>query len=371
MKNKIGLLVLVLVMALGSATQAAVYNWTGAAADGSWNTPGNWSVSGSAYTWPNEQWGNEYTNEDCDEINLTTGDVVSRGSWLSIDGARDGSNTARLTLNNTSTLNVGASMWVADWGGTKGRIDVLGHSVLSVDGDLKIGDDDLSIGTLNVIDGTVSTAGNLIIANRAGSTGYLNISGNAVINCGYKFYMNDGGGAGAFSKVVMDSGTFTTGDNAYLNDDAGPSTAYFIMNGGSFNSGGVIDVSWNLDGTSHLTINGGEMIAADAIRLGVSGGADTGESRIFLNDGKLQGEDLQFNMTDSLIVYTGGELWINNSAVSEMDMLMLIRDGKIDVSGAPGYSIITSGNYTVLVPEPATIALLALGSLSLMRRKRR
>jgi len=301
---------------------------------------------------------------------LFNGDTITSSTGLSPDGARDGSNTCVLSLYYGTTLNVGGTMWIADWGGTKGQVDVLDGSTLNLDGELKVGDDPGSIGTLNVVDGTVQTGSNLIIANREGSTGYLNISGDSTINVGGKFYMNDGGGSGSFSQVVMDGGVVTTANNCYLNDDAGPSTAYFTMNDGTWNSGGVIDVSWNLDGTSHLTLNGGEMTAADALRLGVSGGGDTGESRIFLNGGKLQGEGLEFNMTDSLIVYTGGELWINGLAISEVDMQNLIDTGKIDVSGASGYSINTDGDYTVLIPEPATIALLGLGGLVLLRRRR-
>lgn len=357
------------VLVLSSAAQAGLYVWDGSEADGNWDTVANWSTTGTTYTWPNEQFGNEYTNEDCDWVVLINGDTVNRSPGLSPDGARDGSNTALLTLDNSSTLNVDGTIWVADYGGTRGQIDVLGGSLLDISEMLKVGDDNGSIGTLNVIGGTVKTGSHLIIANRAGSTGYMNISGNATIEVGNKLYMNDGGGADAFSQIIMDSGTVTTGGNCYFNDDAGPSTAYFIMNGGTFSSGGVIDISWNLDGTSHLTMNDGEMSAADAISLGVGGGGDTGESRIFLNGGKLLGEDLQFNMSDSKIVYTAGELWINSGALSETGMQDLIDTGKIFPTGS--YGIITDGAYTVLIPEPATLVLLGLGGVTLIRRRKR
>jgi len=383
------------VLVLSSAAQAGLYVWDGSEADGNWDTVANWSTTGTTYTWPNEQFGNEYTNEDCDWVVLINGDTVNRSPGLSPDGARDGSNTCLLTLDNSTTLNVDGTIWVADFGGTRGRIDVLRGSTLDVVGQLKVADDNGSIATLNVIgsrlitgndliighrtgahgtaniggDSVVDIGDHLVVAYQSGSTGYLNISGNPTINIANKVYMNDGGGADSFSQIVMDGGTVTTGGNCYFNDDAGPSTAYFIMNAGTWNSGGVIDVSWNLDGTSHLTINDGLMTAATQIRLGVGGGGDTGESRIFLNGGKLLGEDLQFNMSDSQIVYTAGELWVNSGALSESGMQNLIDTGKILPTGS--YGIITDGAYTVLIPEPATLVLLGLGGVALIRRRKR
>jgi len=359
------------IMAVGVGN-AAIYSWGGAAGDGNWENAGNWDTTFTAYSHPNEEFGSEYTNQDADYILLLNGDTVSKAGGLSPDGARDGSNTANLILDNAGTLNIDGTIWVADYGNTQGRMDVLGGSLLNVAGDIKLGDDAGSIGTMNVVNSTVEIGDDMIVTNRAGGTGYLNISGDSVINIGDKFYANDGGGSGSRSYVVMDGGTVTTAGNSYFNDDASvDSEAYFTLNGGAFNSGGVIDISWNLDGLSHLTINGGEMTAADAIRMGVGGGDDTGESRIFLNGGVLQGEDLLWNMTDSKIVFVDGELRINGVAVSVADMQALVDAGKIDVSGAAGYAILTDGDYTVLIPEPATLVLLGLGGLGLIRRRRR
>ncbi len=362
---------LTLVLCLATIGYGGVYDWTGAI-DGDWGNSGNWVVTGSTWVHPNEEFGNEYTNQDCDEILLTNGDTVSKIGGLSPDGARDGSNTANLTLDNGGVLNIDGTIWIADHGNTKGTINVLNGSALNVAGQLKAGDDAGSVGTLNVSNSSVVIGSNLVITNRAGGTGYLNISGSSTIDVGGKFYMNDGGGSGSRSYVMMDGGTITTAGNSYFNDDASvDSEAYFTLNAGTFNSGGVIDISWNLDGLSHLTINGGEMTAAAEIRLGVGGGGDTGESRIFLNGGVLQGEDLLWNMTDSKIVFVDGELRINGVAVSVGDMQALVDTGKIDVSGAAGYAILTDGDYTVLIPEPATLVLLGLGGLGLIRRRRR
>lgn len=172
----------------------------------------------------------------------------------------------------------------------------------------------------------------------------MNISADSVINVGDRWYMNDDAVSGSRSYVVMDGGTVNVTGNSYFNDDADvDSEAYFTLNAGTFNGGGIIDVSWNLDGLSHLTINGGV----------------------------LQGEDLLWNMTDSMIVFVDGELRINSVAVSIGDMQALVDTGKIDVSGAAGYAILTDGDYTVLIPEPTTLALLGLGGFGLIRRRKR
>jgi len=353
---------MVLCIALTGLAGAAIYDWTGAAADGNWNTPGNWLVTGSTYTWPQEQWGNEYTNEDADEINLTNGDTVSRSPGLSPDGARDKSNVCKLTLDNGTTLTVDGTIWVADYTNTQGRLDVLGGSFLGVAGQIKLGDDPGSIGTMNVVDSRIDIGSNLIVTNRGGGTGYLNISGNSLIDVGGNFYMNDGSGAGSTSYTVMDAGTVNVAGYCTFNDDT-EGTATFILNGGSFNVAGTyLNLSDNLDGHAYLTINAGEMITGGSIMLGKDGGTgDIGEVRIYMNGGLLQGENLEFIITDSKIIFSDGlgKLKINSAAVSEAGMQGFIDSGNIDVSALVDYTISTEDGYTVLTPVPGVAGIVA------------
>ena len=45
-----------LVLALVGVAGAATYDWDGSEGDGNWYTPANWTVSGSSWTYPNDQY---------------------------------------------------------------------------------------------------------------------------------------------------------------------------------------------------------------------------------------------------------------------------------------------------------------------------
>ncbi len=361
MKEKV-IVILILGLCVCGLAGAAIYDWTGAAGNGLWPTPGNWSITGSAPGWthPNEQWNNEYTNEDCDQINILNGDAVTMSDYLSIDGMRDGSNIAVLTIDNGSTLNANNGMWIADDDNTQGRVDVLGGSFLDVAVDLKVGDDQGSIGTMNVIDSRVDVADDMVVANYYGSTGYLYIA-NSTINVVDNFYMNDASGAGvSTSYVEMDSGTVNVGGYCTFNDDI-DGTATVILNGGSWNVVEYLNLSDNLDGHAYLTINAGEMISGGSLRLGKDDGTNIGQVRIYMNGGLLQGEDIEFVITDTKIIFSDGwgKLKVNSAAVSEAAMQGFIDSGNIDVSALYGHTISTDSGYTALMPVPGTAGIVA------------
>jgi hypothetical protein len=223
---------------------------------------------------------------------------------------------------------------------------------------------------------TVNANDDFILGKHAGSVGRLIINPGSTINVADRWYNNDNGGSGFDTRVTQNGGTVNIGYRLYLNDDAGlGSYASWTLNDGIVNVADEIDVSWHLDATAHLTINGGQMYSGEELNFGIGLGDNLGESRLFLNGGLFQAEALNFNMADSMILFTGGQFRINGSAVSVGDMENLIGAGKIDVSGAPAYVVYTDGDYTVLaVPEPSTLMLLAVGGLGLLwlgsRRRR-
>jgi hypothetical protein len=209
---------LLLAMALPLTARAAVYDFNGTAGDGQWNTAANWTVTDSAYTWPNEQFGNEYTNEDCQQINITTGQAVTRAGGLSIDGVRDGSATAVLTLDNASTLNIGtdgsANMWIADWSGSNGTVNVLGGSTLNANG-IEVGNEGPGVGTMIVTGATVNANDDFILGKHAGSVGRLIINPGSTINVADRWYNNDNGGSGFDTRVTQNGGTVNIGYRLY------------------------------------------------------------------------------------------------------------------------------------------------------------
>ena len=181
------------VLALSGTAHAAVYLWNGSAADGLWETPANWTVTDSAWTWPNEEAAaanaidpnaaTKWTNADTIAIDILNGDAVTHG-WLAIQGALDGSTTAVLTLNNASSLTVDGRLATSTTSGMMGRgqIDILGGSTLAIigaDNDIRIADDNDNWGTLNIVDSTVDIADDLITDQ---GEGHITISGSSIVN---------------------------------------------------------------------------------------------------------------------------------------------------------------------------------------------
>ncbi len=280
------------------AVNGAIYEWIGAAGDGSWNNPKNWKVTGSEKGWkyPNEEFKNNYTNQDCVAINIKNGDTVKAYS-LSIDGKRDGSTTNVLTIANKSTLILGNALYIADYEKTNGAVNVIGGSTLEVKKLIDIGNwsGRNSKAKLNISD-SILKVGNFkgySIRIAVGTTSEMTVSGN--------------------SKVT------TTGDMR-------------IADGGH---------------NGKLIVNGGEIIIGGRIIFG--GGTSESKAYVYMNGGKLKAENLVFKLKDAKVVFAGGELLVNSKNVSKEKMKELIDSGRIDVSGAPnGYKIINVDGYTTL-----------------------
>ena len=372
------ILIFTLVLALGSVAGAGTFDWNGLAGDGNWYNPGNWTVTGSTYTYPTE--GGDYgyyTNSDVGTINITNGDFVQTGLGGGSNHVSPGTTASGLlNITNGSTFKVIGSMWVCDPdSGVAFDVNVDGGT-LTTGAFMDFGNGANSVVNVTMNNATITAGSSLKFANHGGSQ-VTAVLTNSTVTSTSTMYLNDGSGSNSYSDVQMNGGSLSVGGNLYISDDAGAgSQAYFTLNGGDVTVTGYLTLPWETtSANAHLTINDGMMTINDAIgiQLGYNWGdpVDPGvvEARIFMNGGMLQGEDLIFNAADSMVVYTGGILKVNGVNMSEAEMEALIGT-KIDVSGAAGYDIITLGGYTALVPEPATMALLGLGGLALIRRKR-
>lgn len=175
MKSPTSILVAAMLV-VSSISNAAEYEWTGAAGD-NWDTPGNWQVTGSLYTWPHEQYGagQRWVNDDCEEITIATGQTVDRFGPVAMSGASAGNNTTALSIKNHSTLDThSGDMWIGQNGDGTVKVEVTDESLLSVHY-LIVGDAQQSTGLLEVANGAVNVATYLYVGKAHSSTGKMEI----------------------------------------------------------------------------------------------------------------------------------------------------------------------------------------------------
>ena len=166
--------------------------------------------------------------------------------------------------------------------------------------------------------------------------------------------LTTGNGATEIGVVTMNSGTINTGVMI-------TNAAFFVGMAGSGTlnmNNGVINVRTNLSlannyVASPLTSVGlvnllGGTIYADNLLMN---GAAANKSTMIITNGKLV-----LNGDDTMAVQT----WIDGGSIRTT-----IPGGEVTCSYDVG-----TGKTTVLVPEPATMSLLGLGLLSILRRKK-
>ena len=412
--------VMAFVLALGSTAQAGVYLWNGSAGDGLWETPLNWTVTDSVWTWPNEEFGNKMVNSDTIAIDILNGDAVTREGELAIQGAADGSTTAVLTVNGSSltvngdletndgeghiiisgnaTVNVGDDLELANEPGGVGTVDISGTATVTLFDDIDLGKQ--GVGTLNISgDATLYVPDELYIGDDEGSVGHMNISGNATVtvdddldvgddgagtcdisenatvNVVDSIKISENGGEGHLTvrgtatvnvdddiepgcsptglgtMDIDEKATVNVGDDFELGVDPGGQGHLTISGDASVTCVDML-VGMSLESITSLTINGGETIIDDLIMGSGDGDPSIGQSRVFINGGLLQAEGLSIAITDSQIIFTGGEFRIGSASLDEASMQQLIDDGTIVAEGT--YSITTDGDYTVLKSPAAT-----------------
>ena len=377
-----------------SVIEGAGYLWNGSAADGLWDTPANWTVTNSTWTWPNEEAAvanaadpnaaTKWTNADTLGIYILNGDAVTHNGWLAIQGEPDGSTTGVLTLNNGSSLTLNGRLATSTTSGMMGRgqINILGGStVIITDGkDLRIADDNNNWGTLNIVDSTVDisddlvtdsgeghinvsgssilNADDIVIADPNDSVGYLNISGTSVVTVVDDLRIDQGVG---YINISGDA-IVSVDDEIYVGDNVN-GLGYLNISGNAT----IIDVDdlkAGDDGEGHVTISGNALFQCDDVQVADEttsvGTLDiSGNAWVFVNDDFSAGEDgigtasisgdASVLVRDLLYVaHDAGEGTLN---ISDNATVVIADDLNVGNAGGVTATLNISGNPTISIRD--------------------
>ncbi len=325
------------------------------AGDGSWSTAGNWSggqvpssaveprfafinVTGSGPATVKtlgQSAQQTYVGQGAGDGSLiiTSGGELRIGSELLVahDTARNGTYT-----QDGGALNVGTHYFLGHAGGTA-TATVTG-GVLNTTGAIRLSDFDgnsVANSSFSITGGTLNTGGLVAIGVRTGGTGTgrgsFDIGGDAIVNIGENVAMRPGAG-NAFT--VNGSGA-----DINVNRPAGPNVTGFEVHQAN-------DVNFDFDAAGISTVD----IAA-LMRWSHADSTLNVDASALVAPG-----------TFDLFTFGG---YFNNG---------ITRFGTENLTFAPGQS--GSIQYTsnsiqlVVVPEPASLGLLALGGLFTLRRRR-
>ncbi len=351
----------VLLMALGILfmlqTAHADFDFDGTVGDGtSWEDAGNWLDSGSAalaipdgsdYVTISGDSGGETINMDADTWQyLVDNSLLTSGST-----GEYRTQSIRVARDSESTLNVD----IGDgniWRTTNATLQYIGSS-------------SGSNGTMNIYSGDIRIeTGSLRIAEKSGSTGLLNISGNA--NTRLIVHRESGGvsmqvGTGGNGTFQIDSGKFRTRAGVTVG-----STGTFSVIGSNVTEVSIGDES-SIDG--NWTQNAGGVLkfgidTAGVTPIVIADKDGSGTFATFDLDSLL---DLDF--LDATLPGTWTLMEVENGLITDNGLSLAtgVDAGwsfNVDNSGANG---LLTATY---VPEPATMALLGFGVLALLRKKK-
>ncbi|GEM_PF-4225168 len=318
MKTKIVAMLAAIVLVCFAATTVQATNWTNEGEDNLWQNPANWDdgVPTGQNTWVDLD-GDDYaligSGVDASVNNIRMGDGSGKSGHLVVDGG--------------SIAGTGGD-------GTQARVFILGRNG--------------GAGRMDVTNGTIDQWHNIFIGHSGGGTGEINIDGSDTDWEYQRLVIGDE--AGTTGVLNMSDGLFRSTGSA-ANVVGGGGNATLNMSGGTIDFNQILrigiggdDGNVNLDGG--LIIGRGEEGTEDAI--------DMGDNAIVnITDGELR---LAGDWQDDVGDWVSAEK-MSGFGVFSMDNIIVDYDGD--------FTSITA------IPEPATIALLGLGSSLVMLKRRR
>jgi len=209
--------------------------------------------------------------------------------------------------------------------------------------------------------------------------GYTTVGAGPILGVGdvgsaYRLFLGQSDGPSMYGEIQFDGGTLTTSGYWSAAYHAGTS-ALITMNSGTVYIGDPLGANGHLYlgrmGSAICNINGGDFTVDDMLELGKYVG---GYGEINLAGGMLTASTLTFSAGTGLIDITGGTLILKGDDTGVV--ATCIANGWITGYGSEDdvlydYNVTTPGDTTVwAVPEPATICLLAIGALGLLRRRK-